>query len=130
MLFAKRVFFWSAVYGIVVLTPLYFIESRLNELFPPPITHPEHYYGFVGVTLTWHLAFILISRDPARFRPMMVPAVLEKFSFGMAAWVLLMLGRVSPPTVAAGTFDLVLGVLFVLAFFKTGPAVRDAPATG
>ena len=64
MLFEKRVFFWSGVYGLVVLTPLYFLESRLNEISPPPIAHPEHFYGFVGVALSWQVAFLIISRDP------------------------------------------------------------------
>jgi hypothetical protein len=57
MTFAKRVFFLAGVYGILALTPMYFLEARLGRDFPPPITHPEHFYGFVGVALAWQVLF-------------------------------------------------------------------------
>jgi hypothetical protein len=60
--FAKRVFFRAGVYGLIVLVPLYFLEDRLGRIFPPPLTHPEDFYGFIGVALAWQLAFLTISR--------------------------------------------------------------------
>lgn len=48
MTFARRVFFIAAVYGVIVLVPQYFMEARSGRDFPPPITHPEHFYGFVA----------------------------------------------------------------------------------
>jgi hypothetical protein len=62
-----------------VLTPLYFLYDSVGNSTPPPGTHPEFYYGFVAVGLVWQFAFLLIGTDPLRFRPMMVPAMLEKF---------------------------------------------------
>jgi len=44
---------------------------------PPAITHPGFYYGFVSVGLAWQVAFLVIARDPVRFRLMMIPAALE-----------------------------------------------------
>lgn len=125
MLFAKRVFFWSGVYGLVVLTPMYFLESTLNEVTPPPIVHPEHYYGFVGVALAWQVVFIVISQDPQRYRLLMIPSVLEKLSFGLATWLLFLSGRVPVQPVVGGTIDLVLALLFVLAFVRTGHSIGE-----
>jgi hypothetical protein len=65
---AKRTFFWSGIYGIVALVPLYFMEEQLGQLSPPASNRPEQYYGFVVVALAWQFAFLLISRDVRRFR--------------------------------------------------------------
>ena len=49
-----RLVFWAAgIYGLIVVTPLYFLESQFAKQAPPAITHPEFYYGFAGVTLAW-----------------------------------------------------------------------------
>ena len=78
------------------------------------------YYGFVGVGLAWQIAFLIIARDPARFRPIIIPAVLEKFSFGIAMTVLYLQGRVHPSDLTFAATDLLLGLLFVVAFVKSG----------
>lgn len=101
MTFARRVFFLAGIYGLLALSPMYFLEERLGRDFPPPVTHPEHFYGFVGVALAWQLAFLVIARDPRRYRLMMLPSILEKLSFGGAVWVLFLQERVSP-IVASG----------------------------
>jgi hypothetical protein len=51
MKFAKVVFWIAAVWGILVLTPLYFMFDVIGRQDPPPITHPAFYYGFVSVAL-------------------------------------------------------------------------------
>src|SRR5262249_3338724 len=114
--FASRIFLAAAVYGLVALVPPYFMEERLNRSFPPALTHPEHFYGFIGVAVAWQFAFLLIARDVHRFRPFMLPAVLEKISFGIAALVLYAQGRAAPLVAAAGCIDLLLALLFILAF--------------
>jgi hypothetical protein len=122
MPFAKRVFRLAGIYGILVLAPQYFLETRIGLDNPPPITHAEYFYGFVGVALAWQVVFLLIASDPVRYRPMMLPSILEKFTFGPAVVVLYMQGRVSLSVLAAGLIDMVLGVLFVLAWRRTAPA--------
>ena len=116
-----RAVFWVAgIWGLVVITPLYFLFELIGRNDPPPITHPGFYYGFVGLALAWQIAFLVIARDPLRFRPMMVPSVVEKFTYGIAVVVLVMQGRMhASDLVFAGT-DLTLGVLFVLAYVVTG----------
>ncbi len=54
--FAKRVFLVAGVYGLAVLFPQYFMEGQTGRDFPPPINHPEYFYGFIGVALAcrWH----------------------------------------------------------------------------
>ena len=124
MRFASRVFFWAGVYGLISLPPQYFLEARVGVDYPPPITHPEYFYGFIGVALAWQLAFLVIARDPVRYRLLMLPAIAEKLSFGIAAMVLYLLGRVPTAIIAFGAIDLTLAALFLLAFRAT--SARDA----
>jgi hypothetical protein len=119
MTFARRVFLIAGIYGLLVLLPQYFLEEKTGRDFPPAITHPEYYYGFVGVAIAWQIAFLLMARDPARYRLMMIPAIVEKASFGIAAVVLYLLGRLNAQMLAAGLIDLLLGALFVVAFVRT-----------
>ena len=94
MRFARRVFGAAGVYGLLALLPQYFLEERIGRDYPPPITHPEHFYGFIGVAVAWQVLFFLIARDPARFRPAMPVAVLEKLVFAVPAMLLFASGRV------------------------------------
>lgn len=117
--FASRVFRWAGIYGLVTLLPQYFLERQVGVDFPPPITHPEYFYGFVGLALVWQLAFLLIASDPVRYRPLMLVGVLEKLSFGVPAVVLFALGRIPAPVLVFGMIDLALGALFALAYRAT-----------
>jgi hypothetical protein len=119
MKFAKRLFLIAGLYGLVALLPQYFLEAKTGRDFPPPITHPEYYYGFIGVALAWQALFLILAQDPVRYRAMMIPAVLEKATFGVAAVILFLLGRVSPVMLGFGIVDLIFGVLFVVAYVKT-----------
>lgn len=100
---------------------MYFIEERIGRDNPPAITHPEYFYGFLGVSVAWQLAFLIIARDPGRYRPLMLAAVVEKFSFGIAALVLYLKSRLPVAMLAAGGIDSILGVLFLAAYWVTGP---------
>ena len=119
MKFAKIVFWITGIWGILVLTPLYFMFDLIGRQDPPPITHPAFYYGFVGTALAWQIAFMIIATNPARFRPLMIAGVIEKFSYGSALSVLYLQHRLHPSDLTFGAVDLLFGVLFVLAFFKT-----------
>ena len=119
MKFAKILFWIAAIWGILVITPLYFLFDTIGRQDPPPITHPGFYYGFAGCALAWQFAFIVIATDPARFRTMMLPSVLEKFSFGAATSVLYLQHRLNTSDLALGGIDTLLGVLFLVAFFQT-----------
>ena len=101
------------------MPPLFLLFDFIGRQNPPAITHPEYYYGFASVTLAWQFAFLVIASDPRRFRPLMLPAIAEKLVFVAALVVLYAQARIAPSQAAAGAVDLVLGVLFTIAFFKT-----------
>jgi hypothetical protein len=92
---------------------------------PPPITHPGFFYGFVGVALAWQVAFIFIATDPARFRPLMIPSILEKASWGTTVIVLFLQQRMHKSDLIFAGADLLLGILFVIAYFKTSPRASN-----
>jgi hypothetical protein len=119
MTFARRVFRFAGIYGLVVLLPQYFLESRIGQDTPPPITHPEFFYGFLGVAIAWQAAFLIIAHDPLRYRPLMLAGVVEKFSFPAAVAVLFAHGRVAAAVAVFAGIDFVLGVLFLAAWYFT-----------
>ena len=125
MKFARVVFWIAGGWGVLVLTPLYFIFDMIGRQDPPPITHPAFYYGFVGIALAWQFAFFVIGSDPARFRPMMILSALEKFIYGVTLLVLFLQGHLHGTDLMLGGVDTLLGVLFLVAFVKT----RAVPGT-
>jgi len=122
MKFARMVFLVAGIYGLIVLLPAYFLEEQVGRDYPPPITHPEYYYGFIGVAVAFQFVFLVLSRDPVRYRPMMIPSVLEKASFGIPAVVLCLQQRIPTLTLGLAMVDALLGVLFVMAYIKTKPS--------
>jgi hypothetical protein len=119
MRFAKIVFRVAGIWGLLVITPLYFMFDLIGRNDPPPITHPGFFYGFLGVALAWQVAFIFIATDPPRYRPLMIPCVLEKAGYGAAVVILVLQGRMHKPDLVFAGTDLLFGLLFVIAYFKT-----------
>lgn len=117
--FPKRVFQLAGIYGIVVLAPQYLIELGIGPPLPRPVVRPEDFYGFVGLALVWQFVFLLISREPERYRPLMLIGVLEKLAFGVPALLLYAAGRVEPVVAIFGSIDLTLGAFFLLAYRAT-----------
>jgi hypothetical protein len=119
MKFAKVVFWVAGIWGVLVITPLYFMFNLIGKNDPPVITHPRFYYGFVGCALAWQIAFLIIGANPVRLRPMMIPSVVEKFTYGASVVALVANGRMHRTDLVFAGTDLTLGVLFVVAFVKT-----------
>ena len=122
MKFAKVVFWVASIWGFTILTPLYFLFDVIGRNDPLPITHPGFFYGFVGVALAWQVAFIFIATDPGRFRPMMIPSILEKLSWGVTVIVLVSQQRMHKSDLVFAEADLLLGLLFLISYFKTSPS--------
>ena len=112
----------AGIWGVLVTLPLYFLYDFIGHQSPPVITHPEFYYGFAGVTLTWQIVVLLIATNPARYRIMIVPAILEKFSYVLANLALFVSHRMTAAQALPSTTDLVLAVLFIAAFLKATSA--------
>jgi hypothetical protein len=128
MKFAKIVFRLAAVWGVLLITPLYFMFDLIGRKDPPPITHPAFFYGFVGLALAWQIAFFFIATDPIRYRPLMIPSMFEKFSYAAAVIILVWQSRTSRSDLVFAGTDLLLGVLFVIAYLKT-PTRPEPPKT-
>lgn len=118
--FASRFCRFTAWYGIVLLVPQLFLETKIGIDQPPAINHPEFFYGFTGVALAWQVAFLILAGNPQGFRPLFLPAALEKFSFGLAVFALYALGRVSPLLLGFAGMDLLFGVGFLHCYRKLG----------
>ncbi len=124
MKFARWAFLVAGIYGLLVITPLYFMESYINKQIPPPISHPEFFYGFVGVGLAWQILFLVVASDPQRFRAMMLPSILEKISYGIALIVLRQQNRIAISSFRIGMIDWIFAVLFMISFFRTPKVVN------
>ena len=113
MKFARTVFLVAGVWGVLVITPLFFIFNLIGTQDPPPITHPGFYYGFATTALAWQLVYLMMWRDPIRFRPMLIPAIMGKTGFGVSVLVLFTLKRSPAAGVFLPSIDLILAALFV-----------------
>jgi len=125
MKFARIVFCAAGIWGVLILTPLFFIFSSIGRNDPPPITHPGFYYGFATVGLAFQFVFIVIATDPVRFRPVMIPAVFEKMSYAAAMTTLYCQLRIQAADLVIAGVDFLFGLMFVAAFLKAGVASRN-----
>jgi hypothetical protein len=123
--FAKTVFTCAGIWGLLVLSPLYLTFDLIGRVDPPPITHADFYYGFVAVALTWQMAFLIIGRDPVRFRPMMIAAIAEKFLYVSTLTALWIQGRLNTGEFSLAVPDFAIGILFVVAYSRVRSAFED-----
>jgi cytochrome b len=119
MKFARIVFTVAGIWGIVVLMPLYWLFDVTGRQYSPPTDYPHFFYGFVSVALAWQIAFLVIGSNPARFRPFMIPAILEKLGYVTTLAVSYAQARISATDTQPILPDLVLGLFFIAAFVKT-----------
>ena len=126
MKFAKYVFIAAGVWGIAVLTPLFFLVDITGRPYPAPSDYPHFYYGFLAVALAWQFAFLVIGSDPVRYRLVMIPAFIEKAGYVFTTLLLYSQGRISFDEAGTAIPDSLLLALFVVAFLKTSRGVRSA----
>ena len=128
MRFARSVFILAGVWGITVLTPLFFLVDVTGRPYPAPTDYPHFYYGFLAVAMAWQLAFLVIGSDPVRYRLLMIPAFIEKAGYIVTTAVLYSQGRIPAADANTALPDALLLVLFVVAFVKTrAPEPTDLP---
>ena len=119
MRFARVVFLVAGVWGIAVLTPLYFLVDLTGRQYAAPADYPQFFYGFLSVAMAWQIAFLVIGSNPARYRPLMIPSILEKLGHVAGVAVLYGQRRLSIADATAAGPDMLLAVLFVVAFAMT-----------
>ena len=124
MRFARIVFLGAGVWGIAVLTPLFWLIDVTGRRYSPPTDYPHFFYGFFSVAMAWQIAFLIIGSNPTRFRPLMIPGMLEKFGYVITLAVLYGQARISAIDAQAAVPDLLLGLLFIVAFAKTRTSHR------
>lgn len=128
MVVARWIFWLAGIYGLLVIAPLYFLEGQVGSDHPAGLTHPEFFYGFVGVTLAWQVVFLMIGSDPIRYRPLMiVAALLEKFPYTIAVLILWGQSRLAPAALVFAGIDAILGILFLVSFSLTPASDEQLP---
>jgi hypothetical protein len=130
MRLARIIFGVAALYGLLVLAPGLFTEGQFNQDNPPAINHPEFYYGFFASALVWQIVFLLIARDPLRYRSLMLVGIAEKAAFFVPSLLLWQAGRLA----AGGPFygamiDGVLMLLFSFAWWHSKPVAGQTSAS-
>lgn len=123
MKFAKVVFVGAGMWGIGVLTPLYWLVDVSGRRYGVPTEYPQFYYGFLSVAMAWQIAFLIIGSNPARFRMLMIPGIIEKLGYVVPLVVLYQQARVTWADAQAAVPDFALAILMMLAFVKTRPSM-------
>ena len=113
MKIAKWFFLIAGIFGLLFTIPLAFTENLME------VKQPEFYYGFVFLDICWQILYLVLSTDPVRYRPMMIPAILAKGSGTVALTWLYLIGRVSSQWIAIGALDGIFAILFLIAFLAT-----------
>ena len=119
MTFAKYTFIGAGIWGLAVLLPFYALIDITGRQYTPPTDYPQFFWGFFAVGIAWQVAFLMIGSDPARFRPLMILAILEKLSFVGTLVVLFTAGRLSFLDFQPALPDGILCMLFLAAFVVT-----------
>lgn len=123
MRFARFAFIGGGIWGVAVLMPLYWLVDVTGRPYRPPMDYPHFFYGFLSVAMAWQLAFIVIGSNPARFRPLMIPAIVEKLGHVAGVVVLYWNARISMIDAQAAIPDFLLAILFMAGFMR----VRNEP---
>jgi heme/copper-type cytochrome/quinol oxidase subunit 1 len=114
-MFTRVVFAAAGLIGLGVVVALYQEPGSYN------------YYALLGASAAWQILFLLIAWRPAELRLAMIPAVLEKALWVITLVVLYARGGLTAVQLAAGTIpNGLLGVLFVVAYFRTSLRVTQA----
>jgi hypothetical protein len=113
MIFARVIFWIAGALGLAAIVPLYRAPGNAT------------YYGLLATLIAWQCAFFVVGYNPVRFRPLMIPAVLEKVLWMITLSVLYSKGQVTRQSliVNAATHGL-LGLLFIVSFVVTAYSSR------
>lgn len=119
MRLARVVFTAAGIWGVLITLPLYLLVDFIGRKSAPAINHTEFYYGFVDITVAWQFAFLLIAKDPLRFRPMMLPSIFEKVSYVLSILLLFTQHQLSVSQSVLAVPDLLWTALFIISFIRT-----------
>lgn len=115
----RLIFTIAGIYGLLILTPFFFLERKIAEMQPGGLSNPEYYYGFVGAAWVMQLFYLTIGRDPARYRPFMPIAALAKTMFFSTILILYLQEKVPAPALEFASVDALLAFAFLYAWRVT-----------
>jgi hypothetical protein len=116
---ARRIFLLSGIYGVLILTPMFFMEGYIARQMPPAINHPEFYYGFVCLALASQGLYFLVASDVLRFRPVILVGVAGKLSFALSSFILYLQGRTPAQFFGGPIIDVIISGFFLWVYFGT-----------
>jgi hypothetical protein len=120
MKLARWTFRAAGVFGLIVMVPMLFAEKLIEQIMPPPVNHPEFFYGFVILNICWQILYLFLARDPIRFRLMMIPSFFAKASGPVALMGLYLQNRISSQWITTTILDGIFAMLFLVSFWVTG----------
>ena len=109
-IFARRVLVIAEIYGVLAAGSLYFTYA--------PDPHRLMYFAFAGIVIVFQGVFLIIARDPRHYAALLPLCVFEKISFAVPAMAFAARGQVGETMALAGAVDLLLAVLFIVAWRK------------
>ena len=107
---------------------MFFLEPVIAARNPPAITHPEFFYGFLGLAIAFQFLFALIAWQPRRLLAAMPAAVAEKCLYATMIGLLVVWHRLGNAGAAAfAAVDAVLGGLFLLSYLSLKQGASKDP---
>jgi hypothetical protein len=95
------------------------MEGYIARTMPPPINHPEFFYGFFCLALASQGLYFLIANDVLRFRPVILVGAAAKLSFAASAFLLYGQGRTPAQFLIGPVIDVLIAALFLWVYFGT-----------
>ena len=119
MKLARWVFLIAGILGLIPVVPLVYTTMVKGETIPPDFASMGVFFSVsVFQYVCWQISYIILARDPVRFRSMMIPAFFVEitapfnpfwlFLYGFKFWI------------SIAVVDILLAILFVVAFWLTG----------
>ena len=108
--FARSVYLAAAIYGLLAVPPLYLTDA--------PDPHRLMYFAFAGIALVFQGVFLVIARDPRRYRAFVPLTIFEKVSFGVPALAFWSQGKAESAMALGGAIDLALAAVFTVVWLR------------
>lgn len=117
---ASYIYSAAGLYGASILLPQLFLEKTVSEKVAPiPRDSAQYFYGMYGAALAFQGVFLVMGRDPVRYRALIPFAVAEKLIFAGACAMLHGQKRLPEGMRLGALIDAVLGVAFIGTWFLT-----------
>ena len=116
--FARGVYIAAAVYGFLAAGSLYLTDA--------PDPHRLMYFAFAGIVIVFQGVFLVIAGDPRRYAAFLPLTVFEKLSFAIPALAFWGRGQATGSMALGGVVDLVLAVLFFVAWRRIAQSSASA----